>query len=68
MNINDKVYAQESTGFCVVTSDTPTRHCGGEDLFYKESLFLAVEDHQYHSLNVSSFQLLMGVRRFYMVD
>ena len=59
-NIADGVYARNYAGYCVVKSDAPSCHRGGVELFYKESLHLAVEDHQHHGPKISSFQMVTG--------
>ena len=65
--ITDGVYAQDSTGFSVVTSDALIRHHGGLTLFYKESPRFEVEYHQQQSTNVISFQLVMGGQHWHVV-
>ena len=65
--ITNGVYVWESACFCVVVSDTPSRHHGGVALFYKESPRFVVEAHKHHSPNVIRFHMVMGRRHWHMV-
>ena len=58
--ITDWVYTWNSTGFCVIALDTPSRRHWGVALFYKYSPRFAVEYYQQHGVNVISFQLVKG--------
>ena len=53
-------YLWESPVFFVVTSDAPSRHCGGMALLYKESLCFAVEAYQQQDLKFTNFNLVTG--------
>ena len=65
--IIDRVYSQESVGFCFVTSDTPSLHFGVMAIFYKDSLCFAVESHQHHGHKFSRFHMVTGGYRWHVV-
>ena len=61
------IYAQESAGYRVVTSDAPSQHCGVVAILYWEYLHFAVEAHQQHVPNIISFQMVTGDRNWFVV-
>ena len=58
----DGVYTRTSAGYHVVTTEAPSRHCGGVALFYREGSKFAVEEVRTYGLNVISFEVVTGRR------
>ena len=61
------IYTRESARYCVIAMDTSIQHRGGVALFYQPSPFFAVDAVRQFGLNVMSFQLAMGTRRWYII-
>ena len=56
-----------SVSMIVVATDTPSRHHNGVALFYRLSPRFAVEAVRKYRLNLVSFELAKGVRRWYII-
>ena len=41
--VTDGIYTNRSAGYSVVTTNAPSRHCGGVAVFYRPALYFAVE-------------------------
>ena len=63
----DGVYIRASAGYRVVATDAPSRHRGGIALFYKEGADFAVEEVMPYGKNVTSFEVVTGRRRWYII-
>ena len=63
----DGIYTRKSAGYRVVATDAPSRHCGGVALFYRPSSLFAVEEVREYGLNVISFEVATGRRRWYII-
>ena len=63
----DVINTRESAGYRVVATDAPSRHRGGVALFYRPSPLFAVEAVRQYGLNVMSFKLATGARRWYII-
>ena len=59
----DGIYTRESSGYCVVATDAPSRHRGGVALFYRPLPFFEVEAVREYGPNVLSFKVATGARR-----
>ena len=55
------------TGYSVVATDAPSRHCGGVAIFYRSGPNFAVEAVTKFGPNVIGFQIATGARRWYIV-
>ena len=65
--ITGGIHTRESTEFCVIVSDGPSRHYRGMSLFYKYLTHFVVEDHHQHGPNITRFQLVPGRRCWHVV-
>ena len=61
------VYTRGSAGYNIVSTDTPSRHCGGVAVFYRTSPRYAVESIQKFSTNVVGFRLVAGGQQWYII-
>ena len=50
--ITDRVYMQESSGFWVMATVTPSAHCGGVAIFYHEAEHFSIKEIHLHVTNV----------------
>ena len=66
-NIIEVVYKRESSGSRVTAMAAPSAHCGGIVVFYDEAEHFFIEELCLHGLNVISFQLVKGRRRWNIV-
>ena len=63
----DGVYIRVLTGYRVVATDAPSRHCGRVALFYRTKAQFAVEEVREYGPNVLIFEVLTGRRRWYII-
>ena len=61
------IYTRGSAGYSVVATDSPSRHRGGVAVFHRPAPHFAVEAVRQFGPNVIGFQLVTGVRRWYIV-
>ena len=65
--LTDEVYTRRSSGYSVIATDAPRRHCGGVAVFYRASMQFSVKLLQQCGTNVVSFHMSMGGRQWYIV-
>ena len=63
----DGIYTRDLAGYRVVATDVPSRHCGRVALFYRPSQLFVVEAVREYGLNVMSFEVATGARRWYII-
>jgi exonuclease III len=65
--LTDGIYTRQSSGYQVIASNAPSKHQGGIALFWRDSPHWQVEAYKAYGPNVLSFQLVTGLRRWYVV-
>ena len=65
--LTEGIYTRGSSGYSIIMTDARSRHCGGVAIFDRPALHFAVKAVQKFGLNVISFQLATGARRWYIV-
>ena len=63
----DGIYTNESSGYRVVATDSPSHNRGGVALFYRPSPLFEVEAVWEYGPNVLSFEVATGARRWYII-
>ena len=63
----DGVYIRGLDGYSIVTTDAPSRHCGGVAVFYQPAPNFVVEAVQKFGPNIVGFQLATWERRWYIM-
>ena len=62
-----RIYTREYSDYKVVDTEAPITHDGGVAVFYRVSEYFSVEVLLTYGVNVVSFQLASGDRRWYIV-
>ena len=62
--LTDGIYTCGWTGYSVIATDAPSRHCGGVAIFHRPAPHFTVEAVQQFRPNVIGFQLATGVRQW----
>ena len=65
--LTDGISNHGSAGYSVVAKDAPSRHRGGDSIFYCPAPHFAVEAVRKFGPNVIGFQVATGVCRWYIV-
>ena len=65
--LTDRIYTRGSAGYSVVTTESPSRYCGGVAIFHRPAPHFAVEAVRKYGPNVIGLQLATGARRWYIV-
>ena len=65
--LTDGIYTCGSSGYSIVATDAPSRHCGGVAIFHRPAPHLAVEAVRKYGLNMIGFQMATGERRWYIM-
>ena len=63
----DGIYTRGSAGNSIIATDAPSRHCSRVSVFHQPVPHFAVEAFHQFGPNVVGFQLVTGVRRWYIV-